>query len=156
VAYSDNNTIALKIDSIGGAGSSYDEVGCTVAITPGHLCEMADDNSGGRIVRPHSSSGHPAEKMFAVENGYVGGGISDVYAIGERVYLRICRPGDLVLAWLAGTVGTTYVGQYLTSNADGTLRFYSEVTDEPGCIVCVAYEKITNTGSDQRIAIRIV
>ena len=151
-----NNTIALKMDMVGGAGSTYDESICTVAITPGFLCEANDEGQGGRRVRPHSTSGHPAENLFAVEEAYQGRGIGDAYAIGERVYLRIGRPGDLVLAWLDSLVPKTFVGQFLTSNGDGQLRFYEESTDEPGCIVCTAYEQLENTGSDQRIAVRIV
>lgn len=154
--YIDNNTIALKMDKIGGAGSTYDEMEASAAITPGFLCEMHDDNFGGRVVRPHNTAGDPCETLFAVEAAYEGKGISDVYGVGDRVYLRIGRKGDLVLAWLDEAVPVTVVGQFLASNGDGTLRFYSSVTDEPGSIVCVAYEKTVSVAADRRIAVRIL
>lgn len=150
MANTDNNTIALQVSNNGG----YYEAYCyDDDIMPGMLLSRLANN----FVTPHPVSGGPAEKMFAVEAGYHGRGISDAYVQNERVYTRICRPGDVVLAWLQGAA-PMLMGIFLMSNGLGAYDGYLIAAGgtDVGGIVAVLLEDYTEEPNPARRMVQIV
>jgi hypothetical protein len=119
IDYTNRNVIGLQIS----ASSPYLE-GEVVAtdILPGMLCQE-------HHVTPTSAPGltlagfdnWDSERIFAQENLYHGRTIHDPFLIGERAHTRICRAGDVVLAWW-GDTGYPSFGDFLGSKGNGTLR----------------------------------
>lgn len=149
MAYTDNNTIALKISP----ESPYfeGELLPGQSIKPGMLCWIAPLDPDK--YEAHSQDGWEAERLFAVENGYEGKEINDTYSDGERVYMRYCRPGDLVLAKYGAIGVTCNKGNKLVSKGDGTLREWVP-GDRVGSIVGVALQDITAPAAIVWLAIR--
>jgi hypothetical protein len=160
-AYDVNNKIIVyeKRDYI--SAESY----CAVAaIKPGMLCLAYDDGTGSDLVRPcnvDAAANEPAvQRMFAVENGYEGKEIDDQYDIGDKVYMRIVQPGEIVLGWIDDTVTAPLArGTAMVSNGSaflGYLRPYNAVTpDAPGSVVGYTYERIASITANMRVAVRI-
>jgi hypothetical protein len=146
-AYAENNTIALKISP----NSPYIEATAVTAITPGKLCLLSGAAGNARV---HNDAEGPGERLFAVENIYKGQTINDDYEIGSRVMLRICRPGDLVLAWWTG-VSEPELGFVLTSDGAGNLK-EPTVALQIGGLYAVVAENPINWTSPERIAVRIL
>lgn len=86
------------------------------AITPGMLVEF---NANDKLQK-HSSSAGTAAPLFAVEADYLGNGVADDYAAGDRACYAECPPGTIVWAHLASgqNVGR---GDFLMSNGAGFL-----------------------------------
>ncbi|MBW2672312.1 MAG: hypothetical protein JRD89_02700 [Deltaproteobacteria bacterium] len=105
------STIILKGNPIRKEGVAAAE------ITPGML--LTYDESGNLI--PHDVAGGTAAPMFAVEQDYIGGSITDTYAVGDQVAYVIPRPGDEIYAILKQNENVV-VGDFLESGGSGTLR----------------------------------
>lgn len=97
--------------------SRQDEGVAAEAITPGQLVAM---DANGEYVK-HASAGSFAETVFAQEDALQGKTIDDAYADGDRVFLLMAQPGDVVYAWLAAGENVT-PADFLSSNGDGTLQ----------------------------------
>lgn len=109
-------------------------------ISPGHLVKRS---ATGGVVR-HNESHGIAQVMIAIEDQYRGYDIDLDYAPGDVVNIRLCLPGDRVLAIV--TAGPTYqVGQYLVSEGNGRLRSPIFAPGDDGIIGCVV-EEITAVG----------
>ena len=133
MANTDNNTIWLKVDGTYGYYEPYVQSPSTV--TPGMLL-IRTPAPGTDIVRPHDTTGGTAERLFAGEAGYHGRTMDDVYATGERVYSRVLRSGDLVLAWVNNTLPIVS-GTFLMSYGDtvpGVLTLATGTIDVSGII----------------------
>lgn len=106
------------------------------AITPGHLLERL---STGKV-QVHSVAGGVAEKQFALEDYFQGRSITDDYSAGEPVFMWHPIPGERVYAIAGGTIA---IGDFLTSNGDGTLIAVSSAGEE---VVGVAVEAAVAAG----------
>lgn len=120
-------------------------------IKPGMLLELTSAGT----VRPHQTAPiGPAAPFFAIEAGYVGGDIDDVYTNGGTVTYITAQPGDEVYAILADDENVA-IGAYLQSNGDGSL----EAVDSDGHGVAIALEAVNTTGgaaATSRIKVRVV
>jgi hypothetical protein len=130
------------------------------AITPGHL--VAFDASGDLIV--HGTEGGNAQPRFAVEQEFIGDGISDAYADDDLVQYIVGRPGDEVYAILAAS-NEVAKGDPLMSKGDGTLtKHTAQAVNEGGsaqftsyvdAIVGYAMEAVTTTSGTARIRVEV-
>ena len=94
-------------------------------ITPGMLVEIAADGD----FEPHSVSGGPGAKIFALEDAYQGNTITDDYSAGDRVIAQHFTPGEEVNAIASGdSTNAIAVGDLLISNGDGTLSALSHAS----------------------------
>jgi hypothetical protein len=152
MANTDNNTIALQVSTT----SAYYEAYCyNDAITPGMLCMRFDANT----ITPHSNNAGAAENMYALEDGYQGRTIDDSYQAGDRVYTRICRSGDVVLAWVRNALPLA-MGAFLMSHGGGTLAGNGHLTNittpEVGGVLAVLLEDYTDEPNPVRMMVQIV
>lgn len=107
-------TIILRGDPrIGEAASAT-----SAAIKPGMLIERTSAGT----VRKHSVAGGLAQRLFALEQGYVGAYIDDAYGDAEQVTFGSCKGGDQINAWVPANAAALVIGDYVESNGDGTLR----------------------------------
>lgn len=121
-------------------------------ITPGMLIML---QSTGKVVA-HNDLGGIAERAFATEDALQGRTIDDDYAATERVNFALCKPGDVVYAWLAGGY-ISAIGDHLVSNGDGTLS--PAGSGGYAQIVAVALEVVDGTDSESvksRMKVRIL
>lgn len=101
----------------------------TEIITPGALCENYSNN-GSAAVRNNSVVGGISSRLFAIEAGFQGPGITMQanfdstipYPVGSTVVVGVFSSGDEVNALITGTAQP---GDNLSSNGDGTLRVAS-------------------------------
>lgn len=99
----------------------------TQTITPGDLIDLAAGSAatGGTYITPylrkHNVPGGNAQKAFALNQDYIGGGIDKNYNTNDQVFYGVFRQGDEVFARIAANETVVY-GTYLESNGDGTLR----------------------------------
>lgn len=128
------DTILLK----GNEHVEYVEADAGGAITPGHLIQR--DSNDNFVV--NSGTGLHGQKMFARENEYEGKEISTAYALNDRCFGFVAKPGAVVYAWLdAGE--NAVIGSKLMSNANGTLAVQTGTLE----IVGVALEALNLTAS---------
>lgn len=128
------------------------------AITPGHL--IAFDASGDLVV--HATAGGDAQPRFAIEQEFIGDGITDAYADDDQVQYVLARPGDEIYAILT-TSQTIKKGDPLESTGDGTLKKHTaQAVNEAGsatftsyvdAIVAYALEDVTTTSATSRIKV---
>lgn len=124
------------------------------AITPGHLLEKT---STGTVV-VHNSSNVAAQKMFALENLPVAGGIADAYASGDTVRYAILKSGDEVNVLVADGTSAIVKGVFLTSNGDGTVVTVTDtagVTPLDSVIIGTALESVDNSGGSVDVRIKM-
>lgn len=107
------------------------------AVKPGYLIEVTATNT---VRAEQSGSLDKLPATFAIEAGYLGGDIDDVYADGQTVSYAHCGPGDRVYAWLADGVAVT-AGAFLQSAGNGALT-----TDSTGMAIARALETVTTVG----------
>lgn len=101
-----------------------------VAINPGYLLRLYTATT--LKVKPHDIAyGHNA-KLFAIEQEYLGKGITTQYAIGDTVIFGCFHTGDEVLARLAASAVAVVAGDPLVSAGDGTLQKGVPVTSAVG------------------------
>lgn len=128
------------------------------AITPGHL--VIFDSSGDLVV--HATEGGDAQPRFAVEQEFIGDGITDAYADDDQVQYVVARPGDEIYAILAASQ-VVAKGDALSSKGDGTLKKHAPqsineagsatVTVQADAIVAYAIEAVTTTDAVARIKV---
>jgi hypothetical protein len=135
-------TILLKGDPISLEGAAA----AASAIKPGMLVEQI----AAGTYRAHASAGGNAAKIFAREADYVGGGIDDVYDVGENVVMWHCKPGDWIYAFLKAGQDVT-IGTFLESAGDGSLRD----TGTSGYAIAKAVEAVDNAPGVGGAAVRI-
>ena len=99
------------------------------AITPGDLLEFVPSGGDAGELRKHANAAQNASPMFAREEEYVGGGLTDAYADGDKVAYYVCRPGDEVNARLASGQNVAK-GAFLESAGNGQLRAHSAVSGQ--------------------------
>lgn len=122
-----NNTIALKRNP----NARNSELPAGVAINPGYLLAMYN-NSGVLNYKPHAVAGGKALKIFALEQDYIGKGITTQYAIADTVQAGIFTSGDEVAVRLAANAVAITQGDFLESAGDGTLRKCVDITAAVG------------------------
>jgi len=126
------------------------------AITPGMLVEL----TGGEV-RPHSSQGGDATRMFAVEGLNID---ADSKTMGDidvdydddngAVKVAFCNNGDEVYALLgAGQTATKH--NLLMSASDGYLMAYSAAAQKPLLPVCRALETVDNSGGTSAARVKV-
>lgn len=144
-----NNTVQLSISE----ESPYIEgIAGEDTIAPGHLMKL---NADGTYVR-HNDADGAAEPLFAVENIYKGEGPEFLvypYNTGDRVLMRLCRPGDILLAFLEALQSVTPT-DYLVSNGNGNL--IPPTAPEPGSIIGSPVESVSTGPIGTRIKIYII
>lgn len=149
MANTDNNTIQLSV----GASSPYIEAIAGNTILPGQLLQFT---SIGTVIQ-HNVAVGPAERLFAVENVYRGGTIEDYYYAGDTVLIRVCRPGDIILAWLTSNLASLPAGEYMHSHGATDPGYLSTggVSPLPQCYVGVMMEDMAGSTEYQRLKIRV-
>ena len=126
------------------------------AIKPGYLVEEALGK-----VQEHSGAGLNAQKLFALTNTIVGGGIDDVYAAADTTRYGAFKTGQEVYALVAASAAAIVDGDALESDGDGTLRVLTTdaATDDTqrDSVVAYAIEAVDNSGggSEARIKVRV-
>lgn len=118
-------------------------------IMPGSLLFLEPSGSVGLFPDDEGA----CQKIFAIENVYKGGSIDTPYSSGQKLFYRHCRPGDVVLAWLA-PVQAADEGTFLTSSSGGTVRVTTGFP-QVGGVVGVALEAVSTSGFIKRIKIEI-
>lgn len=104
----------------------------TESITPGDLLDFQSGSAAApgahltAYLKKHALVGGRAQKMFALEQDYIGSvppavSIDKTYANLDQVFYAVFRPGDEVFARLKANENVTF-GDYLVSNGDGTLK----------------------------------
>lgn len=131
-----------------GPFAQFEEGTAAGTITPGHL--VAQDSSGNYVVHPAADG--PAEKLFALEDALQGKTISDDYSSGDRVFMVVAAPGDIVYAWLSGGESVT-PNEYLASNGDGTLKVS---TTNPIAVALESVDASDSNDVNERVRVRIL
>lgn len=108
-------------------------------ITPGMILEL---QSAGTVRAHNTAGGNVVPVMVALEDELQGKGIDDNYTSTNPVQIWIPHAGDVFYGILAD--GETIVkGDLLESKGDGTLRKYTDASDDqPRCLVGVALEAV--------------
>ncbi len=134
------NTIKVKKYS-----DVIEEMTSVGVITPGMLVEI--DSAGE--VQAHSSGGGDVIPMYALEDELQGKSIDDDFAADDKVQVWIPYRGDIIYALVADGEDIA-IGDYLTSNGDGTLK------EDTGSdtLVAQAIEAVTPSGADGRCQVR--
>lgn len=107
------------------------------SIKPGYLIEVT---SAGTVRPEQSASTDRLPATFAIEAGYLGGDIDDVYADGQTITYAHCKSGDRVYAWLDDNIAIT-AGAFLQSAGNGALK-----ADATGMAIARALETVTTVG----------
>lgn len=126
------------------------------AITPGMLVELVSGE-----VRPHSTQGGDATRMFAVEGLNED---SDSKTLGDidvqydddngAVKVFYAKPGDQVYA-LLGAGQNVAIHGYLQSASDGVLMAYAAAAQKPEKIVGRALEAKNNTAGSAAVRVKV-
>ena len=124
------------------------------AIQPGMLIE--ETTTG---VQEHSTADGNAQKLFALTDLMIGGGVDDVYAVGQTVRYGASHSGCEVYAWVAASAAAITKGAALSSAGDGTVKNLaaSAATSQAqrDGIVCYALESVDNSGSGSAARIKV-
>lgn len=143
------------------------------AITPGHLVDYVLSGGDTGQFRKHPTASGNAAPMFAVESmtpdrSVATTAVDTPYADGETMRVAMCRPGDLVYAWVPASASAIVKGNFLVSNGDGTLKILAaQATNEGGSatytiqtrqIVAIADQALDNSavGTASRIKVRVI
>lgn len=108
------NTAVLKR-----RGGFDEEYNCDVALYPCMLVQMNPNGDGG--VMPHATPGGRAERMIAKEDALQGLWFADQYTVGSIVSVYQATPEEEVLFCCNAGCPAIAMGQFLTSNGDGTI-----------------------------------
>lgn len=157
----ENNTIVLSVNE---DRAPYKEAIALSTIKPGYLLEI---NASGatdeefRVRAFNNGAGQTCQKIFAVENTRYGKTIDDSYSTGDRVMFRACRPGDVIMAYVA--VDPSYplaVGTFLCpdTSAGHLVNIGDAVvtTLYPGGVAAISMEARTTGVSSLMIKVQIV
>lgn len=138
-----------KVIELYGQGLQHEELVSDAAVTPGMLVTRTATG-----VRPHNVASGVATPAFALENGAVGRGIDDTYAIGDQCTYKVFAPGSGIYALAHAGGAAIAVGAMLMSAGDGTLELAS--TDDTA--IAQALEAVDNSagGSAVRIKVEVI
>jgi len=147
-------TVILKGDPI------RKEAIAAEAITPGELVAF---DANEKLV-PHGSAGGNAQKMFAIEEDFVGDGIDTDYSAGDQVQYVVAQRGDELYAFIEAAANVSR-GDALESNGAGALQAHTAVSIvESGsatksvpvnALVAYAAEDKDNSAGGDRVRIKI-
>lgn len=135
-----------KVIELYGMGLQLEEIVTDAAITPGMLVTRTATG-----IRPHNVASGVASPQFAIENGAVGKGIDDDYAIGDQCIFKAFAVGSAVYALAHAGGAAIAAGAMLMSAGDGTLELAS--TDDTA--IAQALEAIDNSGGATPVRIRV-
>lgn len=131
------------------------------AITPGALIDAG--NEAAIVV--HAGAGLNAEKTFALEQDYIGQGVTTNIVVGDNMQYASFDSGSEVACLIAVGAGAIVAGDYLQSAGDGTLqKFVPQLVDvgatiavtvQPLVIVGRAREAIDNSAGSAVVRIRV-
>lgn len=97
---------------------NFDEATAAEAISPGHLVRR---DANGKFIK-QATAGAVNRRTVAVENDIFGKGVTDAYAVNDRVLAVALMPGDTFYGRLAAAATAVGVGDYLEAHTDGTLK----------------------------------
>lgn len=133
-----------------GDQSRHEEAVAAAAIKPGHLIKLT---TAGEVV-VHATAGGHAEKAFALEDALQGKTIDQDYAHEDLVSYALCKPGDVVYAWLKWGENAA-VGSLLVSNGDGSLQVLA--SSEVALAVSLDVLNLSDSESaNERIRVRVL
>lgn len=157
------NTILLR----GDLNQRPEEARAAGTITPGMLLDHATtaltQPGESPRVKAHSVAGGSAERLFALENSYVGGTltsdgegltggtIDDDYATGDTVLLFLARPGDVIYAIIAAGADAITLADRLASDGAGGFKKASGSDIR----LAVPMDALDNSGSTATARLRI-
>jgi hypothetical protein len=123
-------------------------------ITPGHLLTISSTS----VVTVHILEGQNAVPRFAVEEDFLGRGIDDDYASGERCQTETLHIGQQINALVAASQVAIAIGDELTSGGDGTLRAVTAGSPTIGdeAVVAIALSTVASVAAIQRVVAEIV
>lgn len=126
----------------------YKEGQASAVLNPGHLVEFG----GAKEVRKQSTAKAVCRRAFALENDLLGKGITDAYAVDERVRYGVFHSGQEVYARVAARAPAIVKGDSLEAKGDGTVQKHTD-----GEVIAYAVEALDNNagGSEQFIAIEV-
>jgi len=134
-----------------GSGTAFEAV-AAAALYPGHLVELDSD---GKVVKQPTAA-VDTERALAMEDSQQGNGIGDVYSTGDRVFYRVFKRGDVVLAVLKDGQNIT-TDEYLEAATNGEVQVYSAGTKLFQCIEALdVSDSATTALSGRRIVCRVV
>lgn len=157
-----DNTIMLSLNE---SMAKYCEgISDDSVIMPGHLLTIFPPTSGSRpFVKRTVSASNTLMKMFAVENTRHGKTIDDAYASGDLVMYRVCRPGDVIMAWVRTHAAYPIsIGTFLTRSSGTGYGNLMSIDDHditilyPGGVVAIALEAVTGDVTSRLIKVQIV
>lgn len=144
-----NRTIVVK-----GRGIRK-ELNAGGVINPGHLIKMAADGDA----EVHNGAGKTAMATFACENELFGLGVTDAYAVGDRVLYEHLVPGQEVYGRVAAAAAAIAVGDFLESDGTGCLRKVATsaatAQDARNSVVGQALEAVDNSGGGAEVFILV-
>lgn len=146
------NTVFLK-----GRGIRKEAIS-SAAITPGNLVDIASTG----LLEKHGTKDGNAIKAFAFENEHIGGTIDTDWASGDQVIYEIMPAGAEIYALVPANAPAIVIGDYLTSNGDGTLikatAAPATTQAQRASIVARAIEAVDNSavGAISRIQVEVV
>ncbi len=148
--YIAENTIQLDVAH----SSSYLEGIANSEIYPGMLVQqegVATPNTWRHYQHAVAAGFTWTERVFAIENVHEGKTIYDPYQIGDRLMMRVARPGDVFLTKIQGAIGGLQYGTALVPNQydlpDGWLWIW-EVGDVAP-VIAVSTERDTDFAANK-------
>ena len=148
-----SNVIQALADIAGNAVINEALSAAATAISPGYLVE---ETSAGEV-QEHATAAGSAQKLVALTNLPVGGGISDAYGAAETVRFGAFHSGQKVFLKLAATAPAVVIGDTLESAGDGTIRkaLTDAATDDTqrNSVVAYAVEAVDNSGGASEVFI---
>ena len=153
---------------IRGGGETKEGI-ATESITPGHLLDFQSGSAATppgthltAYLKKHATSGGNAQKMFALEQDYIGSvppavAVDKTYANRDAVPYIVASRGTEIFALLAASQNVAY-GDYLESNGDGTLKaigISSAASAQNNRLVARALEA-SNVGTVARLIVEVL
>lgn len=124
-------------------------------MTPGDLINVS---TTGALVKHATAEGNAipafADVNVTPDRETTTQAIDVPYASGETVKWIICRPGDMVYAWLPAAAAAIVAGDFLASNGDGSLRKLGTATNSEA-VIGQAAESVNNSTGASRVRIRV-
>lgn len=130
------------------------------AITPGHLLAFIGGSAAtASQLKKHATARGNQNRMFALEQDFIGGNIADAYAANDVVNYVVARPGDEINALLKASENCG-VGSLLESAGDGTLQIHTPASAgaapvQKNSIVGQALDS-SNVGTVARIRVEVL
>jgi hypothetical protein len=150
------STVNPKTIVLRGNPTHHEAQAGAAGILPGHLIRLSS-TSGDVLV--HNVAAGFCAPMFAREEDYVGGTISDAYADNDRIPYVHCQGGDEIYALLPASAAAVVIGDLLESNGDGTLkkttRASTNTTTAIAHPIAIALQAVDNSGGGAAVRIKV-